>query len=197
MSLGKVSYQSLRFFCIFKKSGKNEATDLAFSQLQGSTIVIISAHVPGQHMWTRAGPGLSSSSPKQCKSDGLVKIYNSASARSQLTKSKKKKNIESAAIKKALVSVHRRAWCRAKWQRLDRVFQHSSEIKPMTPDCLLLTLTSKPSTAANACHWFVSIAVSQFATCNQFVCIQDCCAWIFQVEYQGQERIPEFLNANL
>ena len=55
---------SLHFFCIFEKSGKNEATDLAVSQLQGS---IISAHVPGPHMWASAGHGLSSSSPKQWK----------------------------------------------------------------------------------------------------------------------------------
>ena len=39
-----------RFFCIFEKSGKNEATDLAVNQLRGSTIIIISAHVPGQHV---------------------------------------------------------------------------------------------------------------------------------------------------
>ena len=45
------------FFCIFEKSGKNEATDLAVSQLRGSTIAIISAHVPGQHMWASADPG--------------------------------------------------------------------------------------------------------------------------------------------
>ena len=91
-------YQGLRFFCIFEKSGKNETTDLAVSQLRGSAIAIISAHVPGQHMWSSAGQGLSSSSPKQCKSDGCVKIYNSVSARSPLTKSKKKKIIKSAAM---------------------------------------------------------------------------------------------------
>ena len=27
-------------------------------------------------MWARAGPGPSSTPPKQCKSDGRVKIYN-------------------------------------------------------------------------------------------------------------------------
>ena len=52
-------------------------------------------------MWASAGPGQSSSSPKQWKSDGHVKIYNSASARSPLTKSKKKKNYrEHSNIKK-------------------------------------------------------------------------------------------------
>ena len=82
--------QGLRFFCIFEKSGKNEATDLAVSQLRGSTIVIFSAHVPGPHMWASAGPGRILSSPKHLKSDGRVKIYNSVSSRSPLTKSKKK-----------------------------------------------------------------------------------------------------------
>ena len=86
--------RGLRFFCIFEKSGKNEATDLAVSQLWGSTIAIISAYVPGQHMWASAGhrgQGPSSSSPRQWKLDGCVKIYNSVRARSPLTKSKKKK----------------------------------------------------------------------------------------------------------
>ena len=70
---------------------------MAVSQLRGSTIAIISAHVPGPHMSASAGPGPTSSSPKQCKSDGRVKIYNSVIARSPLTKSKKRKIIESTA----------------------------------------------------------------------------------------------------
>ena len=94
------------FLLYFREIRKKEATDLAVSQLRGSTIAIISAHVPGPHMWASAGPGPSSSSPKQCKSDGRVKIYNSVSARSPLTKSKKKIIIESAAIYKAHLSVH-------------------------------------------------------------------------------------------
>ena len=56
-----------------------------------STILIISAHVPGQHIWAGAGPGSILSSPKQWKSDGLVKIYNSVSARSPLPNPRKKK----------------------------------------------------------------------------------------------------------
>ena len=67
-SLGHEPWKSLwlglRFFCICKKSGKNEATDLVVSQLWGSIIAIISGHVPGQHMWPSAGPGQSSSSPQ-------------------------------------------------------------------------------------------------------------------------------------
>ena len=92
------------FFCIFEKSGKNETTDLAVSQRWGSTIAIISAHVPGPNIWASAGPGPSSSSSKQCKLDGHVKIYNFASARSPLTKSKKKKYREHSNIKSSRVS---------------------------------------------------------------------------------------------
>ena len=36
----------LSFVCIFKQSEKTEATDLAVSQVLGSTFAIISAHVP-------------------------------------------------------------------------------------------------------------------------------------------------------
>ena len=51
-----------------------------------------------------AGQGPSSSSPKQWKSDGRVKIYNSVSARLPLTKSKKKNYRERSNIKSARVS---------------------------------------------------------------------------------------------
>ena len=125
MSLRKVSHRAL-VFCIFEKSGKNEATDLAVSQLRGSTIAIISAHVPGQHMWASAGPGPSSSSPKQWKSDGRVKIYNSVSARSPLTKSKKnyreRSNIKSAHVSALTGSVPRKlAEARQKHSALIRI----------------------------------------------------------------------------
>ena len=82
---------------IRKKRSHWPGAGLAVSHLRvrGSTITIISAYVPGQHMWAS---GQSSSSPKQRKSDGCVNIYNSVSARSPLTKSKKKQIIESAAI---------------------------------------------------------------------------------------------------
>ena len=70
-------------------SGKNEATDLAVSQLQGSTVPIISAHVPGQHMWACARCAIHGPSSRS-QSDGRVKIYNLVSARSPLMKSRKK-----------------------------------------------------------------------------------------------------------
>ena len=98
MSLRKVSYKAFIFSVFSRNQEKNEATDLAVSQLRGFTIAITPAHVPGQHMiWASAGQGPSSSSPKQCKLDGRVKISNSVSARSPLT-NPKKKIIESAAI---------------------------------------------------------------------------------------------------
>ena len=100
MSLWKVSCEAFIFSCIFEKSGKNYATDLVVTQLWGSAIAVISAHLPGQHTWASAGPDPSSSTPKQCKLNGCVKIYNSVSARSPLTKSKKKIFIERAAISK-------------------------------------------------------------------------------------------------
>ena len=85
----KSLWQGLCFFCIFEKSGQNEAIDLAISQLRGSTIAIISSHVPGQHIGASAGCCPNSSSLKQWKSDGSVKIYNSVSTWLPLTKSKK------------------------------------------------------------------------------------------------------------
>ena len=63
-------------------------------------------------MWASAGPGPSSSSPKQWKSDGRVKIYNSVSARSPLTKSKEnyreRSNIKSARVSALTGSVPRK-----------------------------------------------------------------------------------------
>ena len=68
------------------------------SHLLGSTMAIICADVPGPHMWASAGPGPSSSSPKQWKSDSSIKIYSSVRERLPLKKSKKKTNMESTAI---------------------------------------------------------------------------------------------------
>ena len=102
MSLRKVSYEAF-VFSVFSRT-QEKKKPLEDSQLRGSTIAIISAHVPGPHMWASAGPGPSSSSPKQWKSDGRVKIYNSVSTRSPLTKSKKKKYREHSNINSARVS---------------------------------------------------------------------------------------------
>ena len=87
------TYSHARIACnVQKRATKSDSSGhcLAGSQLRGSTIAIISAHVPGPHMWASADTGPSSSSPKQWKSDGRYKISNSFSARSPMTKSKKK-----------------------------------------------------------------------------------------------------------
>ena len=75
MSLRKVSYKALVFSVFLRNQEKTKPP------LQGSTIAIISAHVPGQHMWASAGPGPSSKFSKTVESDGSVKIYNSVSPR--------------------------------------------------------------------------------------------------------------------
>ena len=61
------------------------------------------SHVPGQHMWQSLGPGL-----QVLQNSGSQKFIFRVKTLSRLplTKFKKKKIIESAAIKKALVSVH-------------------------------------------------------------------------------------------
>ena len=100
------TYNNTHFVQHLATMSENEATDLEVSQLLGSTIAIISAHhdVPSPHTWASAGQGPSSRSLKPCKSDGRVKIYNSVSATSPLTKSKKKKYRERSNIKLARVS---------------------------------------------------------------------------------------------
>ena len=93
--------------------------------------------VPGPHMWASAGPCLSSSSPKQCKSDGRVQIYNSVSARSPLTKSKKKNYQERSNIKSASVSAltgrgsipHKMAEA---WQGVSALIRNGSKVTKVT-----------------------------------------------------------------
>ena len=128
------------FFCIFEKSGINEA----ISQLRGSTPAIISAHLPGLHMWASAGLGPNSSSPKQWKLENSIKIYNSVSARLPLTKSKKEKTIESTAMLKRACQCTDGLSATQKWQRGSRDFQHLSGVEPMSPSFLRPTLTTRP-----------------------------------------------------
>ena len=85
ISEGREPYKSLLlgipFFCIFEESEINEATDLVVSQLRGPTIAIISAHMPGQHMWARAGPGQSSKILQKSGSQMVVLRFTTLSAR--------------------------------------------------------------------------------------------------------------------
>ena len=105
MSLRKVSYEALVFSVFSRNQKKPKPTWQSVSSEALQWLKSLpSAHVPGQHVWTSVGKGPSSSSPKQCKLDGGFKIYNSVSARSPLTKSKKKKYSERSNIKSTRVS---------------------------------------------------------------------------------------------
>ena len=98
----------LRFFCIFEESGKNEATDLAVCQLRGSTIAIISAHVPGQHMWASADPGPTTKLTQVLQNSAswmVVLRFTTLSARDRHWRNPRKKNYrERSNIKSARVS---------------------------------------------------------------------------------------------
>ena len=103
--------------------------------------------MPGQH-----GPSPSSTVQvlqKSWKSDGCVKIYNSVSARSPLTKSKK--IIESTTISKR--SCQGTDWLSAQQngQGTAERFQHSSGIESKSPNSLQLTLSSVISTKPLVC----------------------------------------------
>ena len=101
-------------------------------------------------MCASVGQGPSSSPPKQWKLDGCVKIYNSVSTRSALTKSKQKQYYREHSNTKAHVSLHWRAQCPAKWPRCGRGFQHSSGIELiMSPYTWRITLTTKPQVRIN------------------------------------------------
>ena len=107
------------------------------------TIAIISAHMPGLHIWASAGPGPSSSSPKQWESDGCVKIYNSCQREISTDEIQEEKNYrEHSNIKSARVSALTGSVPR-KMAKVLQEIQHSSGIEPMWPDSLQLTLTTK------------------------------------------------------
>ena len=143
-------------------------------------------------MWAYVGQCLRSSSPKQWKSDGSVKIYNSVSERSPLTKSKKKNYRERSNIKSAHVSAltgsmsRKMAWCY-------QAFQNSSGIEPKLPNSLQLTLTTKPLVCIKCPKETVYDSL-YFVTCNRFVWVQDWHTLISQVEYQGQTRNTRILE---
>ena len=71
--------------------------------------------------------------------------------------------------------------------------QHSLGIEPMSPDSLLLALTTNPLVRFDC--WKKTVHDSSyFATRNWFFCVQDCRTWIFQVEFQGQTRNTRILE---
>ena len=195
VSLKIVSDEAFVFF-VFSRNQENTEPltwrSVSSDSLGGSTIAIISAHVPGPHMRASAVPG--QSSPKQWKSDGRVKIDNSVSTKSPLTKYKKRNIIESSNIK-ARVSVHWRAQCHAKWPRGSREFQHHAEIEPKSPDSLQLTLTSKPGSSQSIETNGIWLVV--FRNLQPIFCKQDCRSGWFKLKIKARHQIPEFLNANL
>ena len=161
------------FFLYFGESGINEATDLEVSQLLGSTITTISAHVPGQHM---SGQGQGSSSPHYWRNP-------------------RKEIMKSSAIWIPCVSVNWRAQCHAKWPRHCREFQHSSRIEPKSPDSLQFTLTTKPLVHINC--WKKTVHDSlYFATCNQFFANRTVKRWSFKLNINARHEILEFLSSN-
>ena len=150
-------------------------------------------------MWASAGPSLSSSSPKQWKSDGCVKIYNSVSTKLPRL-NPRKKIIESPAMEKARVSVHWRAQCHAKWPRGATALQHSSGFEPKSPDLLWLTLTTKPLVRINySKKLYMTRRI--FATCKllQLMLSRTGLSYfgIFKLNIKARNEIREFLNANL
>ena len=141
-------------------------------------------------MWASAGPGPSWSSPKQWKLDGCVKIYNSASARSPLTKSKKKTNYrERSNIKCARVSALTGSLPRKNgWDT--HGFQHSSGIEPMLPDSLRLTLTTKPFGSYHLLKkngtWLVVFRHLQAIFLRTGLSYLDCSSWISRPDTKNQ-----------
>ena len=106
---------------------------------------------------------------------------------SSKNKSKKKSYREHSNIK-AWVSVHCLALrlvseCHAKWPRGSKEFQHPAQIEPMSPDSLLLALTTKP--------WVqINLGKKQYMTCyilqpwtnflraGLLFQVQDCSSWL-------------------
>ena len=86
----------------------------------------------GLHMWASASQGLSSISPKQWKSDGHVKIYNSVSVRLPQTKSKKKNYRE----RSTLQSEHVSALTAEELQSVSALIRNPTQIARLTATCL-------------------------------------------------------------
>ena len=139
-------------------------------------------------MWASAGPGPSSSSPNQWKSDGSVKINNSVSARSNY---RERSNIKSASGSALTGSVPRKMV-----EALHKVcFQHSLGFEPMLPDSLQPVdkwLTTKPLVRIYCSKKrFMTRRISPPATdfLRTGLLYSD-----FQDEYQGQTRYTRILE---
>ena len=157
MSLRKSLIWGLRVFCIFEKSGINKATCLAVTQLRGTTIAIISAHVPGLQWPSTCGRVLARARVQVSQNSGsqtVVFRFTTLSARECHWRNPRKKNYrDSNNIKRARVSaltgsvphnmaVGQQSVSALYWNWGSRAFQHSTGIEPFSPDSLQLTLTT-------------------------------------------------------
>ena len=93
------------------------------------------ADEPHQQMWLSQGPWPDSKCSKTVKVRFHVKSCHWRNPR--------EKNRECSNIKPG-VSVHWWSQCQAKWHRCSLEFHHPAGIEPMSPDSLLLALTTKP-----------------------------------------------------
>ena len=201
----KMSLMSPSFFLYFqdiRKKWLSEATDLAVSQLLGSTMVVIPAHVPGLHMWASAGPRTSSSSPKQWKSDSHLKIYNFVRKRSQwlLIKSKKKKLRRVQQYKSLRVSALTGSVPR-KMAKGCKQFQHPlrnsenwTQVARLTGNCLnhwAMSLYEIISIIQKNWLWLVISSNLEPLFCLQD---HDCYFQIAQIKYQGQAQYTRILE---
>ena len=136
-------------------------------------------------MWASVGPGPSSSSPKQCKLDGRVKIYNSVSARSPLTKSKKEKLYRAQQYKKRACQCTDGLSATQNGRGAGRRIQHCAGVEPVSPDYLRLALTTQPL-VHNNCSKKTVYESSYYLNCFALLFwVQNCRSQIAQVEYQG------------
>ena len=176
-------------------------TDLAVSQLQSSTIAVISAHMPGLHLWASAGLGPSSSSPKQWKTGSQMVMlrFTTLSARDCHWRNPRKKNYrECSNIKSACVSALTDS-VPHKMAKAQQSVQHSSGIEPKLPYSLLLTFTTNLALS----HWFISIAQKKLYMTLQIsspatdFLHRTVVLGFFKLKIKAGHEIQEFLNANL
>ena len=98
--------------------------------------------------------------------------------------------------------MHWRDQCHAKWPRCCRGFQHSSGIKPISPDSLQPVLTTKPLVRINCSKktLYDNYDSSYFATCklgcNRFFAYRTVVLGFFKLNIKARHEIREFLNAN-
>ena len=134
------------------------------------------------------GQGPSSSSRKQWKSDGIVKIYNSVSTKRHWHNPRKQKLWRALQYKKCVCQCTDGLSATQNGLGTAEDFstlQESNQCLPIL--CDLLT------------HWFMSITRKKLlgiwlVVFHQFFCVQDCSTQIFQVEYQGQTQNTRILE---